>query len=349
MQAADRDACASDISLYAFEPHAARARRVETSMRVGLADSLSAALCALGGDTHSSGADLIARVRAGAVAPVVFGAYTELVEAIFADDLGAAKKIAQELCLPAFGQSDGLRILTLNDRYLGKDQTARYRRLVDEDQEVGLALRPLAEGEFAVACGRIKAAVNLLESAAPEVAGELHALVREIVVVDKAGNWPFGASSFQLWGALFIKLRPWASRVEIAESLAHECAHALLFGFGMGAPLVENEPQALYPSPLRSDPRPMDGVVHATYVIARMYYTVSRLLESGLLTEEETREARAAKERNALGYAEGISVVEAEARWTPAGLAALASAKTYMADHTSRSGNRAQLSRLHLL
>jgi HEXXH motif-containing protein len=64
-------------------------------------------------------------------------------------------------------------------------------------------------------------------------------------------------------------------------------ARALLFGFGMGKPLVENHEHERYTSPLRGDPRPMDGVVHATYVVARMHYAVTRMLDSGLLTEEE--------------------------------------------------------------
>jgi HEXXH motif-containing protein len=202
---------------------------------------------------------------------------------------------------------------------------------LDDDPEVGIELQALTPAVFKSASERVSEAVALLDAGVPDIAGELRTLVHEIIVVDKPGDWTFGASSFQLWGALFLKLKPRASRVEIAESLAHECAHALLFGFGMGKPLVENEPEELYPSPLRSDRRPMDGVVHATYVIARMHYTMWRLLESGLLTEEEAGEAREAKERNARGYADGAAVIEGKAKWTPAGKAALISARAYMA------------------
>ena len=331
MQAVDSDAWGTEKTIFAFHPSARRAQLVEARVRAGLADSLAAVLQALAGDASMRGSDLVARVRSGPVAPVVFGAYTELVEAIFSDDTDAAARIAEELCSPNFGRVDEMRILTLHDRHLGEAQAARYRRLVDEDAGVGADLSHLPQAEFASASARLREAVALLDAAAPDLAGELRTLVHEIVVVDKSGDWPFGASSFQLWGCLFIKLKRHASRVEIAESLAHECAHALLFGFGMGKPLVANEPEELYPSPLRSDPRPMDGVVHATYVIARMHYTMSRLLASGLLTQEEEHEARAAKERNARGYAEGIEVISGNAKWTPAGEAALTAAREYMA------------------
>ena len=188
-------------------------------------------------------------MRAGPIAPKVFGAYTELVEAIFSDDVDASLAITNEICAPHFGRVDALRVVTLHDSHLGKGQTARYRRLVDDDQELGKELRTLDEAQFADAAKRVHDALALLDVGVPELAEELRTLVHEIVVVGKPGDWPFGASSFQLWGALFLKLKPEASRVEIAEALAHESAHALLFGFGMGRPLVENEPDELYPSP----------------------------------------------------------------------------------------------------
>jgi hypothetical protein len=79
----------------------------------------------------------------------------------------------------------------------------------------------------------------------------------------------------------------------------------------------------------------MDGVVHATYVVARMHYADTRMLESGLLTEEEAVAAREARERNRQLYADGLAVIETHAKWTRAGAAALSSAKKYMATDLS--------------
>ncbi|HEX2447012.1 MAG TPA: HEXXH motif-containing putative peptide modification protein [Methyloceanibacter sp.] len=330
MQALDREAHGPDMDLFAFHPNGTRAQAVASRVRAGLADSLAVSLRALGEERALAGEDLVARLRSGPIAPRVFGGYTELVEAIFADNIDTAHIIAEELCAADFGRVGPLRIVTLTERHLGRDQPARYRRLIDDDEQLALEIEALGPDEFAAASRRVEQAIGLLDAGAPDIAEELRALVHEIVLVDKDGDRYFGASSFQLWGALFLKLNATASRVEIAEQLAHECAHALLFGLGMGEPLVDNEPEELYPSPLRSDPRPMDGVVHATYVIARMHYTLARLVQSGLLTEEETHEARQRIARNALGYNEGAAVIDGDARWTEAGKAALSSAKAYM-------------------
>jgi HEXXH motif-containing protein len=98
----------------------------------------------------------------------------------------------------------------------------------------------------------------------------------------------------------------------------------------MGKPLVTNKADELYTSPIRRDLRPMDGVVHATFVLARMHYAGLRLLESSLLTYEEDQVAREEQERHMHYYARGAAVIEAHARWTEAGEAALNSARTYM-------------------
>jgi hypothetical protein len=50
----------------------------------------------------------------------------------------------------------------------------------------------------------------------------------------------------------------------MVQMLAHESSHNLLFGFSADESLVENSPEELFPSPLRMDPRPMDGICHAT-------------------------------------------------------------------------------------
>lgn len=332
MRVVEMGVSGSDKLTFAFEPSVERARRVEAKVRAGLADSLESAFKSLVGRGVPSSDDfLVARVRAGPVAPGVFGAYTDLVEAIVADDIEAAVRIAEELCAPGFGHLDDLRIVTLRDADLGEGQAARYRRLVDEDQTSGAGLQALKPAAFASACDLVNEAVALLDAAAPEVAGEFRTLVREIVLVETLEGVPFGgASSFQLWGALFLKPDQNANRVKIAESLAHETAHALLFGLGMGKPLVENPAEARYPSPIRRDPRPMDGVVHATYVIARMHYTMRRLIESELLKDTETRAALGAMERRRRHYARGLPVIVDHARWTPEGEAAFAAARAYM-------------------
>ena len=54
---------------------------------------------------------------------------------------------------------------TLIDQDLGDGQAARYRRLVDDDPQLGLEITALAPPEFASAASRVSEAIALLDAA----------------------------------------------------------------------------------------------------------------------------------------------------------------------------------------
>lgn len=116
----------------------------------------------------------------------------------------------------------------------------------------------------------------------------------------------------------------------MAEGLVHEAAHLLLFGEARGERLVENDDSERHVSPLRDDPRPLDGIAHATFVLARMTYCTERMLASGSLTASERAETEVALARNCLDYRDGAGVVERHARLTEDGARMLGGAATYM-------------------
>ena len=116
----------------------------------------------------------------------------------------------------------------------------------------------------------------------------------------------------------------------LAEALVHEVGHCHLFGITLGAPLVDNPANERYESPLREDPRPMDGVVHAAYVLARMMYCLDRLIASGVLTPDETDAAIAALRRDRRLFDEGLVIVDRNARFTAAGKAVFNHARRFV-------------------
>ena len=112
--------------------------------------------------------------------------------------------------------------------------------------------------------------------------------------------------------------------------LAHESAHNLLFGLSAEGPLVENSPDELFSSPLRKDPRPMDGIYHATFVTARMYRVVRQLIESGILSGTELDKAGSELANNAGLFNRGIETVRQYGRLTPLGESVMQGASDYM-------------------
>jgi HEXXH motif-containing protein len=272
------------------------------------------------------------RLRAGPVGPSAFGAYGELVLALEAGEPGDARALLEELAsAPAHGE--GPRVSTLRDPRTDP-AAARWQRLVDTDPEARFTLAAPPPEEARACEAAIAEAFNLLDRGHPELAAELRALLREIVLAaapDDPGSLEFdGASSFLLWGGIVLNVNGHRDVLDMVQVLAHESGHNLLFGLAADEPLVRNDGAARYASPLRRDPRPMDGIVHATYVSARMHEALAGLLASGELGACDAAAARQALDQHAHHFDGGMRTIAAHARLSATGHAVLEGAAAYM-------------------
>jgi HEXXH motif-containing protein len=223
-----------------------------------------------------------------------------------------------------------MRVAAIDDRRSGEAE--RYRRLLLPEMDVAGA----PDDALMADCrNRLAAGFDLLDSGFPEMAAEVRFLLREIVVAagpeDPKALTFDGASSYLLWGAILLNARGQQTALDVAQALAHESGHNVLFGLCASGPLVDNEDDELFSSPLRADERPMDGVFHATYVIARMHQTLSRLLGAGVLDPAQVDAAKTDLAAHRRNFDSGDQVVREGARLTDVGRDAIAAAREYMA------------------
>ena len=139
-----------------------------------------------------------------------------------------------------------------------------------------------------------------------------------------------GGSSYSIWGALFLNASSHDNDIAMAEVIAHESAHCLLYGLSVDESLVLNPDDEFFPSPLRQDDRPMDGIYHATFVSARMHWAMSRLIESGLLDTRASDMAGQARLEDQRNFYDGYRTVAAHAQLSATGKQVIAGAKAYM-------------------
>jgi HEXXH motif-containing protein len=321
-----------------FLPNAGRAARLDREMHRRLAESLNGigtALAAAGGETAGLSA-FAAAARQNDVTPAVFALHAGLVEAILAEDEAAVAALLTAAGRMVPTPAAGIACVTLDDAALGFVGAADiYRRLAVADADADVALAAIPAAGLGSATEQVRAALGLVAEAAPALSGEISALLRQVVLVrtGEGSRDAFGgAATFHIWGAVFLNADRQAGRVAAAEGLVHEAAHLLLFAESGGTPLVLNDAGERHPSPLRADPRPLDGIAHATFVLARMAYCQERLISSGLLSPEERAEAEAALLRNQRDYADGAAVLRRHARPTEAGARLLAAAAHYMSE-----------------
>ena len=225
---------------------------------------------------------------------------------------------------------------------LGGDETAPftglYTRLMNAEPGSRTPYILPEKGQVAAFRDQFRSALALLAGACTELVGEIDALVNQVIMVagDPAGAYQFdGGSCYMLWGGLFINVSLPRTTVALAEVIAHESAHIMLYAMAAEEALVDNPDDELFPSPLRTDLRPMDGIYHATYVSARMHLAMSRLLERGHLDDDQTRQAREAMMADRENFVAGYGVVERHGRLTATGEAVMAGAYDYMVKATA--------------
>jgi HEXXH motif-containing protein len=319
-----------------FQPSAARARQLDRRMRQELAASLRYLLGELG--PHLAGAartgeDILDRLAEGPVSPLVYAVYSDLIFAIDADDLEEADRLLTQLSRQVEEKREGLTIRDLADPDLDEDSD-RYVRYIDSDPDQPLDLTAPPSDASDKSRQSIAGAFRLLEKCDPDLAAEMGVLLREIILCrgrQTAPDYTFdGASCFLLWGAILINAERSGGELEMVQMLAHESAHNLLFGLCPSQPLLLNDPAERHASPLRHDPRPLEGIYHATFVTARMHCAALRLRESGLLSTAQEKIVTDDLVYTRQSFEQGLAVLEAHARLTDPGQAILDGARAYM-------------------
>ncbi|MEW6318747.1 MAG: HEXXH motif-containing putative peptide modification protein [Pseudomonadota bacterium] len=329
-----------DISLDFF-PNAARARQIDRRMRGQLAHSLGYLACAMteqGGESHPELDRLVAALQAGAVyPPSTFGLYYELAAALMGGDEASAASLLDELSRERAMAACEVDVLAL-DRIFPETNRVRYQRLMDTDPDTPFRIVSPPAVHVDPAIQRFRSGMTRLRQTLPELAGEFEALIRQVVLVAGADDLDYGfagGSCYMLWGALFINASAHDSDVATIEAIAHESGHSLLFGLTVDEPLVLNDDRERFASPLRDDPRPMDGIYHATYVSARMHWAMAELLKSGTLGDDEAALATVHLDANRRNFWSGYATVVHHARLSETGRCLLASAHDYMKAYSS--------------
>jgi hypothetical protein len=325
--------------ILAFPPSPERARLLYNRIKTRLADSFHQIAAASSSVIEIDETRLVAFLESVAqakkISPRYFAIYHEMLVAADGDDLDTVSRLFVELTT-ADSTDDAVPSRNLTDEHLGPGNAARYKRWADMDPENPLSLIALSPAEYQRMATGAREAFLLMDAGAPEVSGEIRALLAEVVFASGEADDKLifhGISSFYLWGTVFLNAQGHKTALEVAQTLAHESSHMHLFAAALDSPLVENPDEERYASPLRLDARPMDGIYHAAYVSARMHYVLTRLLASGFLSPAQIEEATKAQANHAKSFREGHQVVAAHGNLTDLGRALLANAHSYMQPH----------------
>jgi HEXXH motif-containing protein len=118
----------------------------------------------------------------------------------------------------------------------------------------------------------LAASVELIGRYMPELRGEIDLYLHQIVPVGFDARAHLSASYQEVIGTVYMTLHP--QLMTMVEATIHEFQHNKLHAELELDPLLHNAFSPLYSSPVRPDPRPLQGVllaVHAFQPVARLY------------------------------------------------------------------------------
>ncbi len=176
---------------------------------------------------------------------------------------------------------------------------ARISRITGEP--AGLSVLDRA-GAGPIVAG-LTAAAELLRDVAPQVAEEISAVTEYVVPL--GGDHFVGGSDIYLYGASFLRLDPAWTPLCFADHLVHEEAHEFMHAEHELRPLLLNRDFVGAPSPIRTDPRPLYGTFHATFVFARL----ASFMDLFLTQQPENSEAKLRLHRHLLGLLQGLYIL----------------------------------------
>jgi HEXXH motif-containing protein len=132
-----------------------------------------------------------------------------------------------------------------------------------------------------------------------------------------------GATCFFFRGGTVLNVARSISVARMVELLVHEYGHAELFVLAQEQLLCLNSDDERHSVLIRSDPRPMNGIIHSLYVVGRVVDVLQQLLKDGLAAEAQRNEILAdmrtiLSQQLRFGHS-SLNVVQQHAQLTPLG------------------------------
>jgi hypothetical protein len=218
--------------------------------------------------------------------PTVFALHGALLNAVLDDDLSEVPELFRILKNSGFWKNwepDRFLIKPLSEKDMHRDDVLLLKRAFADD--IGLTTTLIAPTHSEVERGThfVNEAMQTLEQTAPDWMEELLLLANQIyfAVADTESRLLFGgAAVFDAFGAVLMNPLGCRSAPEALMTLIHESSHQQMFLFHLKDPILHNDAAAAYASPLRAQPRPMEGIFHALWVSARMVAAAEAVLKS---------------------------------------------------------------------
>lgn len=231
-----------------------------------------------------------------------------------------------------------IAITQLSHDFYSPEEILCLNEWLDMEPDNSIELSALSADQFLRAQTDILKAFDFIYRYLPDFYGEMQETTREIILAKPSGRQQMtfgGVSSFALWGALCLNVEAHQDWRKYIPSLIHECSHNTLFAKAMHGPLVNNDPEVRYFSPLREAMRPMDGIFHAAFVSAREALAARMALHQIPIDDEDdlNKFFRSVEIRSRESFEDCLCIIRKDAQLSELGLEILQNTVLAMKDY----------------
>ena len=256
----------------------------------------------------------------GALHPEAYSIYFQLLRAVFAKNERALCRLVSAMAKSRFSQGVEIRVLNVDDFGRRGVAAARADFVSDSLYHEQIGLVPVAA--VPRMRRRLTNALDLIVTLSPLSWQDMTSATTEILCAfgEPRNMTTFdGCSSLERYGSILINMKRTRTQLLLAETLVHESAHGLLFALSCDERRVLNPSSERHASPLRTDPRPLDGIYHAVFVLARMFSFVKAVAEHPKTKDAMRNEAKTLMAQRRKNFLDGYAVLEKHARLTQVG------------------------------
>lgn len=216
-------------------------------------------------------------------------------------EIDASKRRA-EACRAQIGVACDLRGFLREDSPVIRQAIAYAGRI--NEATTSLRLVDVTDAQKSV----IRDAFSIISSTWPEITAEISDFLKCLLFFQ--AKRVIGFVDFRIHGTVFLREDCLGSPLRLAEEVLHECSHIRLNTALAVDPIFSNSATERFCTPLRREPRPMFGLFHQMFVLARLDHFLNLRVEPEMV-------AKRPKVREQLGQA--FAAVKSGAVLTPAG------------------------------
>jgi hypothetical protein len=238
--------------------------------------------------------------------------HTDFFHAADQQDLQKIHCIVERLVSDQFQiqETKYVNISNLNDYY-----APMVKRICGSETINKIHFLDLSSEEFERVKSSLQRGLKVYEESFPDFFEEFKSLVGEILVLKAEGIK--GGSSFDFFGLIHIcYLYKWEKITVVLHFLVHEQGHLYVHLLSKDDPLIHN-PLEKYEAPLRVEERPLIGIYHATFVLARMQYVLSKALSYKVIPQSEWDYCEEMTDYFRKRCQVGLDIVRKHAQMTP--------------------------------